>query len=244
MRHHGPVTPSADDLHLMGGARKADYVVLVLHGGREHGAEPTSAFQTAYLRMLDFYLGLKRSSSSTAVYLLRFRVRGWNASRAVPDPVADARRALAELTRRHPGAPIAVLGHSMGGRTAFAIADDPAVVGVCTLAPWLPTAEPLPTRIDGTSFVIAHGTADQMTSPALSLAYAERLRAASGHVARFELVGGKHALLDQSRLWRRFAVRTTLGLVGQAPLPPAVAAALASDSDFEGLRIPLAEGAE
>jgi pimeloyl-ACP methyl ester carboxylesterase len=240
MGHHGQVTPSDDDLHLLGGSRRASFVVLVLHGGREHGTESTSQFQTAYLRMLDFYAALRWSSSSTAVYLLRFRVRGWNSGKSVPDPVADARRALTVLTQRHPNAPIAVLGHSMGGRTAFAIADDPAVVGVCGLAPWLPTAEPLPGRIDGTSFVIAHGTADQTTSPALSLAYAERLRAASGRVARFELAGGKHSLLDHSGLWRRFAVRTTLGLVGQDPLPPAIATALASVSD--DLRTPLAEG--
>ena len=34
--------------------------------------------------------------------------------------------------------PVVLLGHSMGGRTAVAVADDPSVVGVVALAPWLP----------------------------------------------------------------------------------------------------------
>jgi acetyl esterase/lipase len=213
--------------------------VLVLHGGSEHGRERTSPTQTSYLRMLDFYVSLRRRSYSTAIYLLRFRVRGWNAAHGVPDPVSDARWALDELTRRHPGAPIALLGHSMGGRCAFAAAAHPAVVGVCGLAPWLPDAEPLPGRIGDTSYVIAHGTSDRMTSAPLSLAYAERLRAAGGHVARFELEGGRHSLLDRAGLWRRFAVRTTLGLVGEAPMPAGVAAALDGKVGRAGLTGPM-----
>lgn len=199
---------------------------MVFHGGREHGHQATSPFQSSYLRMLDFYLGLRQSSRTAAVYLVRFRVRGWNPGQAVPDPVADARYVLDEVATRHPGAPIALLGHSMGGRTAFAVADHPAVVGVCGLAPWLPDGEPLPGRIEGTRFVLAHGTSDSMTSAPLSLRYAQRLHAAGGAVARFELPGAKHALLDRPALWHRFAVSTTLGLVGDAPLPPPVAAAL------------------
>ena len=133
--------------------------------------------------------------------------------------MADARWALDRISAQLPGAPIALLGHSMGGRTAFAVADDPRVVGVCGLAPWLPDGEPLPPADSDARFVIAHGTADPTTSAPLSLAYAERLRAQGAAVARFELPDAKHALLDKPRLWRRFAVRTTLGLVGDRPAP-------------------------
>jgi dienelactone hydrolase len=219
--------PVAEKPHLRGGRDGAPHGVLVLHGGQEHGHLPTSSRQLSYLRMLDFYWGLRRASDDVAAYLLRFRVRGWNAGESVPDPVRDARYALDEIARRQPGAPIAVLGHSMGGRTAFAIADHPSVVGVCGLAPWLPAGEPLPGALDRVSYVIAHGTSDRMTSPPLSLEYARRLRAAGGRVARFEMAGARHALLDRPSLWRRFAVSTALGLVGAVPLPPVVAAALA-----------------
>jgi alpha-beta hydrolase superfamily lysophospholipase len=181
--------------------------------------------------MFDMYWGLRRASADAAVYRLRFRVRGWNAAETVPDPVRDAQYALDEIARRQPGAPIAILGHSMGGRTGFAVAEHPAVVGVCALAPWLPEGEPLAGGVGRVSYVIAHGTADRTTSPSLSLEYAQRLRAAGGRVARFELAGARHALLDRPRLWRRFAVATTLGLAGAAPLPPAVASALDHSAD-------------
>jgi dienelactone hydrolase len=177
--------------------------------------------------MLDFYAALRRSSTkATAVYLLRYRVRGWNAGPAGPDPVVDARWALDQVESRHPGATVALLGHSMGGRTAFAVAGDPRVVGVCGLAPWLPGGEPLPPPGSRARYAIAHGTADRMTSAAGSLQYAARLRRAGAAVARFELPEGKHALLDEVSLWRRFAVQTTLGLVGDRPLPDAVAGQL------------------
>jgi alpha-beta hydrolase superfamily lysophospholipase len=145
--------------------------------------------------------------------------------------VRDARYALDEIARRQPGAPISIVGHSMGGRTAVAVADHPSVVGVCGLAPWLPDGEPLPPSLDGLSYVFAHGTADRTTSPSLSLEYARRLRAAGGRVARFELPGARHGMLERPGLWRRFAVSTTLGLVGAAPLPPAVSEALARTQD-------------
>jgi dienelactone hydrolase len=205
--------------------------VLILHGGREHGQMATSPRQLSYLRMVDFYWRLRRASADLAVYRLRFRVRGWNAGQPVPDPVSDARYALDEIATRQPGAQIAILGYSMGGRAAFAVADHPSVVGVCGLAPWLPENEPLPRELDRTSYVIAHGTSDRKTSPSLSLEYARRLRAAGGRIARFELPGARHAMLDRPALWRRFALAATLGLVGAAPLPPAMAAAFARSPD-------------
>jgi dienelactone hydrolase len=215
--------PTLPEPKLRGGRAGARRAVLILHGGREHGLMPTSSRQSPYLRMLDFYLALKlRKASDTAVYLLRYRVRGWNPERHVPDPVADARWALDRISAELPGAPIAILGHSMGGRTAFAIAEDPRVIGVCALAPWLPEGEPLPPADSRARFVIAHGTADPTTSARLSLDYALRLRAQGSAVARFELLDAKHALLDKPRLWRRFAVRATLGLVGDRPMPPSV----------------------
>ncbi len=211
-------------------------VALVLHGGREIGTMPTTRTQTSYLRMLDFVWGLRRRSTGCAIYRLRYRVRGWNPDQVMPDPVQDAHWALDQLAERHTGVPMALLGHSMGGRTAFAVSGREEVTGVCGLAPWLPEGEPLPPTVRPEQrFVIAHGTSDRMTSSPLSREYAARMRAAGHRVARFELPGARHALLDRPGLWRSFAVRTTLGLVDDAPMPPGVAAALGTTStdDFD-----------
>ena len=45
------------------------------------------------------------------------RVRGWNGAQR--SPVADVEQALDELAARFPGVPIALVGHSMGGRAAM-----------------------------------------------------------------------------------------------------------------------------
>jgi pimeloyl-ACP methyl ester carboxylesterase len=233
---------SVHEAVLRGGpARRAGRIgsaVLVLHGGQEHNLRATTSTQASLLRMVDMYAGLRHRGSSTAVYLLRHRVRGWNADPAggaEPDPVQDARWALDRIGERHGDVGVALLGHSMGGRTAFAVAADRRVLGICALAPWLPDGEPLAVTRPGQSFVIAHGTADRMTSPPGSLRYAERLREKGARVARFELAGERHALLGRPRLWHRFAVSVTLGLAGDRPLPPAVLAAL-DDSGGDSLR--------
>jgi pimeloyl-ACP methyl ester carboxylesterase len=213
-------------ISLRGGRTEASCAVLILHGGRERSQLPTTPWQLSYIRMLDMYACLRKASQDCAVYLLRYRMRGWNADGGEPDPVCDARWALDRIAHDHPGAPVALLGHSMGGRTAFAVADHPSVVGVCGLAPWLPANEPIARVRPDQRFVLAHGTADRMTPAPLSKQYAARLRAAGAQTARFELEGAKHAMLNEPSLWRRFAVSTTLGLVGDRPLPHGVARAL------------------
>ncbi|MGI8433860.1 MAG: alpha/beta hydrolase [Nocardioidaceae bacterium] len=230
---------TSDVAHLQGGRRNARAAVLLLHGGREYGTMPTRLTQLSYLRMLDMFVDLRTRGRRTAVHLLRYRVRGWNAGAPLPDPVTDARWALDQITSAHPDAPIALVGHSMGGRTALRVADHPQVVGVCGLAPWLPPGEPLAPADAGTAYVLAHGTGDRVTSAQASLAYAQRLRGTGALVARFELPGAGHGMLESAGLWRRFAVSTALGLVDEATLPPTVLAALES-YDPSTLQLPLA----
>lgn len=231
-------TPGAPVLR--GGSRLAGSAILVLHGGQEHSTLPTSRRQLSYLRMTDMYVGLRRLSRDCAVYSLRYAVRGWNGGGSGSiAPVNDACWALDQITATHPGVHVTLLGHSMGARVAFAIAGHPQVTGVCALAPWLPEAEPLPAALSHRRFVLAHGTADRTTSPVLSASYAQRLRLAGALVARYEQADGGHALLDQPRLWHRFAVRTTLGLASDRPLPDGVRRALASDCE-RSLALPLA----
>lgn len=232
--------PADSPPYLRGGRRgRVDSAVLVLHGGQEESLLATGRLQASYLRMLDFYYGLRQRSHRSAVYLLRYRSRGWNARYGPPAPLTDARWALERIVNQHPNVPVALLGHSMGGRVAVALAAEPSVAGVCALAPWLPPGEPLPVPPSTARFVLAHGTADRVTSSAASAAYAERLRADGSAVARFELLHGRHALLDDPRLWHRFAVLTTLGLAGDRPLPVGVTRAL-DDGDGTALRRPLA----
>lgn len=212
-------------------------VVLVLHGGQENSTVLASRWYPAYLRMVPFARDLRRAgrAAGVAVWVLRNRYRGWNAPDL--DPVADARWALGEIRRTHPDVPVALVGHSMGGRVGLRIADDPAVVGVCALAPWTPAGEPVD-QLAGRTVLIAHGDRDTMTDPTLSYRYAERAKSVTDTVARFDVRGEAHALLRRYREWTLLVRRFTLGVLGIVELDRDIAAALAKPAP-EGLRVPI-----
>ena len=179
-------------------------IVLLLHGGQEHSLEPVENKHASWWRMALLARSLARFARrhDWSVSLLQYGQRGWN-SATDPAPVRDARWALAQLTAEHPGVPVALVGHSMGGRTACRAADDPAVVGVVGLAPWLPPGEP--TRaIAGRHLRVLHGTADRWTSPAASRAYVERSRGLAASASWAPLAGAGHFMLRRSSTWRRF----------------------------------------
>lgn len=209
-------------------------VVLVLHGGQEASKEPATVLYPAYWRMIPFTRNLRRVPH-LAVWQLCNTYRGWNAPEL--DPVADARRALEEIRRTHPDVPVALVGHSMGGRVALRVADDPRVVGVCALAPWTPEGEPV-AQLAGRTVLIAHGDRDQTTDPALSYAYAERAKAVSDRVARFDVRGEAHALLLRYPEWTRLVRRFTLGVLGALPLDQAIVDAMAKPAP-DGLSVPV-----
>ncbi|MBN9620076.1 MAG: alpha/beta hydrolase, partial [Actinobacteria bacterium] len=98
--------------------RAVTAVALVLHGGRERGTGPVRARNLAVIRMQPFASALTRSGAplGLAVARLRYRVRGWNG--ALRSPVDDVEWALDSLATRFPDAPVALVGHSMGGRAA------------------------------------------------------------------------------------------------------------------------------
>ena len=218
------------------GATGADVraAVLVLHGGQENSTAPAAPWQPAYVRMIPFARDLRRAPG-VAVWQLCNRYRGWNAPDL--DPVADARWALDRLHATHPGVPVALVGHSMGGRVALRVADDPAVAGVCALAPWTPAGEPVAQLADRT-VLIAHGDRDRMTDPALSYSYAERAKEVTDAVARFDVRGEGHALLRRYREWTRLVRRFTLGVLGVVDLDREIAEALAKPAPA-GLRVPV-----
>jgi dienelactone hydrolase len=185
-------------------------VVLVLHGGEESSLDLAHRLRPAYLRMLPFAVDLHRGGRrrGVAVWLLCYRYRGWNK----PDlhPVADARWALAEIRRAHPDAPVALVGHSMGGRVALRVADEPGVVAVCALAPWT-TEKDHVDQLAGTHVLIAHGDLDRTTKPADSRAYAERARQAGATVSLLDIRGDGHAMLRRARVWTLLVRRFVLG---------------------------------
>ena len=113
-------------------------LVLLLHGGADKGTDPIDESSLSFRRSRWMMAETQHRfhESGVDVWLLRYAVKGWNGH--LSSPVPDARWALSQVRREHGSLPVVLLGHSMGGRTAAAVADDPNVVGVVALAPWLP----------------------------------------------------------------------------------------------------------
>jgi dienelactone hydrolase len=195
------------------GRHPSEAVVLVLHGGRELSTDPVRARQLAVLRMIPFARRIaRRGAGRVAVARLRYASRGWNAAAGSPAPVADAEWALQQLTERFPGLPIGLVGHSMGGRTALRIGGHPQVRGVVALAPWLPASEPV-SQLAGRRVLLMHGSADRMTSPAGTAAYAGRIEAADAAVSLVTVYGEGHAMLRRAQLWHELTAQYVLSTV-------------------------------
>ncbi|WP_091673210.1 alpha/beta hydrolase [Amycolatopsis marina] len=212
-------------------------VALVLHGGAEHGVAVVRPWRLAYLRMVPLARDLAGAGRAEGLHvaLLRNRVRGWNEPGL--DAVQDARWALGRIAEEHPGQPIVLVGHSMGGRVALRVADDPAVRGVCALAPWTPKAEPV-RAVSGKAVLIVHGTNDRITPPAASRAFGERALPGASRLARFEVADEGHAMLRRSAVWSRLVRSFVLETLGLAP-PDDLLRAVWSKPPGERLRIPV-----
>ncbi|WP_312880504.1 alpha/beta hydrolase [Actinokineospora xionganensis] len=212
-------------------------VALLLHGGRERSHGRVHRYRSAYLRMLPFARDIRHEGAAdgVAAWALRYRYRGWNAPEL--DPVLDAAWALDEIRRAHGDVPVALVGHSMGGRTALRVAGADSVVAVCALAPWTKPNEPVE-QLAGRTVLIAHGLLDKMTDPELSFRYAARAKAVTERVAHFDVHDEGHAMLRKSAAWTRLVTGFTLGALGTQPFDPVITNALGQPSP-EGLRIPL-----
>lgn len=176
-------------------------VVLVLHGGRESSTDPVRGLQPAVLRMLPFAWSVaKAGRGRIAVARLIFGVQGWNGVRA--SPVADAELALEQVAARHPGVPVGLLGHSMGGRVALRVADDERVAAIAALAPWV-TPSDRPHGHPGLQALLMHGTADRVTSPSASRRMAQALEGIGVRTTWRAVEGENHAMLRRAGLWHR-----------------------------------------
>jgi pimeloyl-ACP methyl ester carboxylesterase len=202
-------------------------VVLVAHGGQASSTEPTFALQPAVLRMIPVAAAIRQAvrGSGALVRRPRFRVRGWNGAQT--SPVGDLNDVLDALATEFGSVPVVLVGHSMGARAAVRAAGHPAVSAVAGLAPWLPPGEPA-AQLAGRRVLLAHGTADSITSPAETWAFVEQARAVT-EVTAVEVRDGDHPMLRRARLWHAIAAefaRAALALPpGDAALNVAVTAA-------------------
>jgi alpha-beta hydrolase superfamily lysophospholipase len=187
-------------------------VALVLHGGRAVSELPVRANHLAVLRMVPFARALRAAGSEhgLAVARLRFAVRGWNGD--VQAPVADARWALEHLAARFPGAPVAIVGHSMGGRTALHAADHSNVQAVVGVAPWIEPGDPVE-QLTGRRVLLAHGSRDRVTSAAASAGYVQRAAAVAASAAYVSVSGDRHAMLRRATVWHELTAGFVIGVL-------------------------------
>lgn len=198
------------DVHPRGAVVPAA-VVLVLPGGRARSLDGTDPRQLTALRMRPFADALARGGGpeGLAVWTVRYRYRGWNE----PDesPLVDARWALDEVRRRLGRLPVALVGHSMGGRTALRVAGDDSVRSVVALAPWVTDRDPVE-HLSGRRVLVAHGTADVVTSPSASRRFVERAVCAGVDASWVAVHGDVHAMLLRWRWWHRMTTRFVVPL--------------------------------
>ena len=209
-------------------------VVLVAHGGQASSTEPTFALQPAVLRMIPVAAAIRQAvrGSGALVRRPRFRVRGWNGAQA--SPVGDLNDVLDALATEFGPVPVVLVGHSMGARAAVRAAGHPAVSAVAGLAPWLPPGEPA-AQLAGLRVLLAHGTADSITSPAETWAFVDQARAVT-EVTAVEVRDGDHPMLRRARLWHAIAAEFARAALA---LPPGDAALNAAVTAADGSRVVL-----
>lgn len=191
-------------------------VALVLHGGRARSTSAVRPTNLTVLRMAPFAQSLRHAgrSSGLAVARLRYVVRGWNG--ATQSPVGDVQWALEELTSRYPDVPVALVGHSMGGRAAVYAAGHPAVRAVVGLAPWLEPGDPHE-PVAGRHVLVAHGDLDRMTNAASSAAWTRRAATVAASAAYVSISNERHAMLRRASLWHALTATYVLAVVCGVP---------------------------
>ncbi len=186
-------------------------VALVLHGGKQTSRQPVDGRSASWKRMAAMQRSITPAlhAEGVSTWLLRYAERGWNGGA----PVTDARWALDQVRSNLGDVPVVLLGHSMGGRTAAYVADDPSVTGVVAVAPWWQDDDPV-AGLRGKRVAAAHGRTDKITSARMTRAFLHRADgiAASTEFRDMGRVG--HYMFRRVPTWNDFAASRCLALVG------------------------------
>jgi pimeloyl-ACP methyl ester carboxylesterase len=216
----------------------AGAVALFLHGGAVEGRQANRPWSHNVARI--YPLGRAVAAPETPVPLavarLRFRWRGWNGDER--SPVADALWGLEQVRSRYPGRPIALIGHSMGGRTALHVADEPDVRLLLGLSPWIEADDALPTKADLRT-VLIHGDRDTICPLWASRETVEKLRAEGRHASLIRVARSDHAMLIRAGLWSRLVTDVVIAgladaLGGATPPGPEPARSIAERAVTDG----------
>ncbi len=180
-------------------------VVLVLHGGASRGDRVVvSPTQLSVVRMVPTARAVARAGRGRlAVYRLLNRYRGWDSEHT---PVDDADWAMAEVRERFPGAPIGLVGHSLGGRAAILAGNERGVRSVVALNPWVYPTDTA--DLSGRRVLVVHGLRDRIASPDRARAVVRNL-SRTADVQFVEIPEGKHAMVRRGREFDRRAAEFT-----------------------------------
>jgi len=184
---------------------RTEAMVLVLHGGKARSSAPVTGRSLTWRRAqgLARALGEPLHAQGVGLWVLRYRTVGWNADGT--GKVDDTRWALDRIRAEIGEVPVALLGHSMGGRAACRAADHELVRGVVALAPWLPLHEPV-TALAGRQLHAAHGRRDHITRAQDTRAYVERARKVASAASFTDMGERGHYLLRGAHAWNSVAV--------------------------------------
>lgn len=194
--------------------RECDGVVLVLHGGGEHGEHEVHWRMPPVLRMLPFALAARRRGGPRiGVLRLKNEVFGWNGD--VRSPIDGTRWALQRIRAARPGVPVVLVGHSMGGRVVLNLIDEPDVAGVAALAPWIVDADGVHGHA-GQRALLMHGLRDRITDPARTKRLASLMRRRGVDVEWYPVARDGHSMLWQAARWHRVTARFAITTLKEA----------------------------
>lgn len=207
--HDAHVTPAGRALTRLDAAAPRA-VVLALHGGKQTSEQPVDGRSASWKRMAALQRAVTPDlhAAGVSTWLLRYHVRGWNGGA----PVTDARWALDQVRREVGDVPVVLLGHSMGGRTAAYVADDPNVVGVVAVAPWWQADDPV-APLRGKRVTAAHGRADKITSARMTQAFLERADSIAAETEFQDMGRVGHYMFRRVSSWNDFATSRCIALL-------------------------------